>query len=152
MIAIRYAAGSLDCRLNVVVPVPVVVKHMAVATLFLRTCIKNDYSPDGGQSQGLEPNDWPKLNENDGIDAYRPPTFKRRRTVAENANELGIHLNHSKNRPGRGWGLRRGADCIRSYVEDINCAALHHVDHVATGDRSQPSHVAVWTRCQQQNW
>ena len=73
MIAIRYAAGSLDCRLNVVVPVLVVVKHMAVATLFLRTCIKNDYSPDGGQSQGLAPNDWPKLNENDGIDAYRPP-------------------------------------------------------------------------------
>lgn len=73
MIAIRYAAGSLDCRLNVVVPVLVVVKHMAVATLFLRTCIKNDYSPDGGQSQGLEPNDWPKLNENDGIDDVTSP-------------------------------------------------------------------------------
>src|SRR5450432_2630723 len=135
MIAIRYAAGSLDCRLNVVVPVLVVVKHMAVATLFLRTCIKNDYSPDGGQSQGLEPNDWPKLNENDGIDDsdVPPKTSRRRRTLAENANELGIHLNYSKNRPGKGWRLRRGAYCIRSYVEDINYSALHNVDHVATG-------------------
>jgi hypothetical protein len=51
MIAIRYAAGSPDCRLDVAVRVLVVVKHMAMATLFLRTCIKRDYSPDHGQSQ-----------------------------------------------------------------------------------------------------
>jgi hypothetical protein len=53
MIAIRYAAGSPDCRLDVVVPVLVVVKHMAMATLFLRGCIKRDYSPDHGAESRL---------------------------------------------------------------------------------------------------
>jgi hypothetical protein len=40
-----YAAGSPDCRLNVGVPVLVLVKHMTMATLLLRTCITRDYSP-----------------------------------------------------------------------------------------------------------
>lgn len=51
MIAIRYAAGSPDCRLDVAVPV-LVVEHMAVATLILRTCMERDYSPDQKESQG----------------------------------------------------------------------------------------------------
>ena len=38
MIAVCYAAGSPACRLDVAVPV-LVVKHMSMAKLFLRTCI-----------------------------------------------------------------------------------------------------------------
>ena len=48
-----YAAGSPDCRLYVAVRVLVVVKHIAMATLILRTCITRDYSLSRLQSQGF---------------------------------------------------------------------------------------------------
>lgn len=42
---IGYAAGSPACRLDVAVHVLVVVKHITMAKLFLRTRISEDYSP-----------------------------------------------------------------------------------------------------------
>jgi hypothetical protein len=42
---IGYSAGSPAYRLDVAVHVLVVVKRMAMAKLFLRTCINEDYSP-----------------------------------------------------------------------------------------------------------
>jgi hypothetical protein len=41
---IRYADGSPEFRMDVLVPV--VVKHMAMAMMFWRTCMKWHYSPD----------------------------------------------------------------------------------------------------------
>jgi hypothetical protein len=50
-IALSYSAGSPDCRLDVVVHVPVVVKHMDWAKLWVQACMKVDYSPEKSQSQ-----------------------------------------------------------------------------------------------------
>jgi hypothetical protein len=50
-IALSYSAGSPECRLDVVVPVLVVVKHMDWAKLWVQACMKVDYSPEKGQSQ-----------------------------------------------------------------------------------------------------
>jgi hypothetical protein len=50
-IALSYSAGSPKCRLDVVVPVLVIVKHMARAKLLVQACMKVDYSPEKGQSQ-----------------------------------------------------------------------------------------------------
>jgi hypothetical protein len=50
-IALSYSASSPECRLDVVVPVLVVVKHMARAKLWVQACMNGDYSPDGAESQ-----------------------------------------------------------------------------------------------------
>jgi hypothetical protein len=52
LLLVSYAAGSPDCRMDVLVPVLVVVKHMAMAKLVWRTFMMEDYSPEGEQSQG----------------------------------------------------------------------------------------------------
>jgi hypothetical protein len=44
LLLVRYADGSPDFRMDVVVLV--VVKHMAMAKMFRRTCMKWHYSPD----------------------------------------------------------------------------------------------------------
>jgi hypothetical protein len=51
LLLVSYAAGSPDCRMDVVVPV-LVVKHMAMAKLVWRTFMMGDYSPEREQSQG----------------------------------------------------------------------------------------------------
>jgi hypothetical protein len=50
-IALSYSAGSPDCRLDVDVPVLVVVKHMARAKLLVQACMRGDYSPEKRRSQ-----------------------------------------------------------------------------------------------------
>jgi hypothetical protein len=52
LLLVSYAAGSPDCRMDVVVPVLVVVKHMAMANLVWRTFMIRQYSPEREQSQG----------------------------------------------------------------------------------------------------
>jgi len=66
MILFSYSAGSPDCRLDVVVPVLVVVKHMARAKLLVQACMNGHYSPDSGQSQELLNDHLTQRNDGNG--------------------------------------------------------------------------------------
>jgi hypothetical protein len=61
MIALRYADGSPEFRIGV--HVLVVVKHIAIAMMFWRTCMKWHYSPDlQAESRILSNGQWLSLS------------------------------------------------------------------------------------------
>jgi len=137
---VSYAAGSPDCRLDVAVHV-LVVMHMARAKIGLQACIyKGNYSPGKGQSQGIAVLKMTFVTQNgtqgeQALHAYSHP------------GRLRTELHHAKDRP---WWVGRcscGANSIRGDVKDINFAALDHINHIASGNRRQCSHVSVGTSC-----